>query len=75
MLLLDDKDDPRRERGALDDRVLTFAQWCELNTLSERNGRRILKSGAGPRVVQLSPRRYGVTIQANRAWQQSRERR
>jgi hypothetical protein len=57
-----------------DDQVLTFAEWARLNSLSPRNGRRILQSGAGPRVVQLSARRIGITIRSNREWQQSRER-
>jgi hypothetical protein len=68
-------DDPRRVRGALDDnQVLTFREWCLLNSLSERNGRRILKTGTGPRVVQLSARRFGITVRANREWQASRAR-
>jgi hypothetical protein len=58
----------------LDDRVLTFAQWCALNSLGERTGRRILQSGSGPAVVQLSERRIGVTVRENRRWQQARER-
>jgi hypothetical protein len=57
-----------------DDQVLTFAEWVRLNRISPRNGRRILQSGDGPRVVQLSTRRIGVTVGANRLWQQSRTR-
>jgi hypothetical protein len=57
-----------------DDQVLTFREWCQLNRISPRNGRRIIASGAGPRVVQLSARRMGVTIRANREWQTARER-
>jgi hypothetical protein len=56
------------------DQVLTFKQWIELNSISARNGRRILASGEGPRVVRLSARRIGVRVGANREWQQSRER-
>jgi hypothetical protein len=75
LLHIDDKDDPRRVRDAVTDRqVLTFNEWCVLNALSERTGRRILKSGTGPRIVQLSARRFGITVRANREWQQSRER-
>jgi hypothetical protein len=58
----------------LDDRCLTFNEWCALNGIGQRTGRRILKSGNGPAVVQLSERRIGITIRANRAWQASRER-
>ena len=57
-----------------DDQVLTFFEWIKLNSISPRNGRRILQSGDGPRVVRLSARRIGITIRANREWQQARER-
>jgi len=57
-----------------DNQVLSFFEWCQLNRFSERTGRRILKSGNGPPVVQLSVRRIGITIRANRAWQAARER-
>jgi hypothetical protein len=58
----------------LDSQVLTFAEWCRLNRFSKRNGRRILSSGKGPIVTQLSARRIGVTIGNDRAWKASRER-
>lgn len=67
----------RRRRQSLfqdDNRVLSFDQWIELNGISNRTGRRILKSGTGPTVIQLSPRRIGVTVRANREWQASRAR-
>jgi hypothetical protein len=57
-----------------DNQVLTFLEWCALNRISARTGRRILNSGRGPTVVQLSTKRIGVTVGANRLWQQSRER-
>jgi len=53
-------------------RVLTFAQWCELNGISAATGRRILKSGKGPTVTRLSARRIGITVGNNAAWQESR---
>jgi len=55
-------------------RVLTFAQWCALNGISPATGRRILKSGKGPIVIQLSDRRLGISIAANAAWQAARGR-
>jgi hypothetical protein len=58
----------------LDSQVLTFFEWCRLNRFSERTGRRILKSGRGPPVVQLSTQRIGITVGANKQWQQSLER-
>jgi hypothetical protein len=57
-----------------DDQVLTFHEWCALNRISERTGRRILASPDGPQTMQLSPRRVGIRVADNRAWQQSRER-
>jgi hypothetical protein len=58
-----------------DDQVLTFFEWCQLNRFSERTGRRILKGPYSPKVTMLSPRRVGITVGNNRAWQKSRERR
>jgi predicted DNA-binding transcriptional regulator AlpA len=55
-------------------RVLTFKQWCEANAFSEKTGARILKSGTGPRVVQLSERRIGIRLSDNDAWLESRVR-
>jgi hypothetical protein len=53
---------------------MTFHDWCALNNFSVSTGRRILAGADGPAVTQLSPRRIGITIGANRAWQQSRVR-
>jgi hypothetical protein len=57
-----------------DDRVLTKRQWCELNGFSSWTGERLLKSGKGPVITQISDRRVGITVANNRAWQKSRER-
>ena len=57
-----------------DDQVLTFFEWCQLNRFSERTGRRILKGPDSPKVTMLSPRRLGITVGNNRAWQASRAR-
>ena len=58
--------------------VLTFAEWCIVNSLGARTGRKILADEPGygppPIVTKLSPRRHGITIGNNAAWQQSRER-
>ena len=45
------------------DQVLTFLEWCRLNRISERTGRRILASDNGPAVTQLTPKRIGITEQ------------
>jgi hypothetical protein len=57
-----------------DNRVLSFRQWCILSGISARTGRRILASGNGPTVTQLSEKRIGVTIGNNRRWQKARAR-
>jgi len=57
-----------------DDQVLDFHSWCQLNRISERTGRRILAGPGSPKTVQLSARRVGVTVRANREWQNTRER-
>jgi hypothetical protein len=62
------------DAARLDTRVLKFSEWCELNSFSLRTGRRILRSGNGPVVTQLSSKRIGITIGADRAWKASRER-
>jgi hypothetical protein len=75
----------RRERRTLDaplpfsgtlhdDQVLLFHEWCRLNRISERTGRRIIASGTGSVVTHLSTHRIGVTIRNNRVWQQTREK-
>ena len=56
----------------LEDRVLTFIEWCKVNSLSPRTGRRILANGNGPVVTRVSERRIGVTVKANREWQAER---
>jgi hypothetical protein len=53
--------------------VLTLAEWQIINTLSERQARRILASGDGPVVVWLSAKRRGITVKANREWLERRE--
>ena len=55
-----------------DDQVLTFYEWCKLNRISERTARRVMAAGDGPTVTWLSSNRMGITVRANRAWQQSR---
>jgi hypothetical protein len=57
-----------------DDKVLTFAEWCKLNRIGQRTGRRIIKSPGGPVVTQLSERRIGITVGNNRRWQAERAR-
>jgi predicted DNA-binding transcriptional regulator AlpA len=55
--------------------VLSFKQWCAINGIGERTGRRILASGTGPAVLQLSAKRIGIRRRDNDAWQETRIRR
>jgi len=64
----------QRQHSLDDDRVLTFNEWCALNGIGKRTGRRILTSGSGPVVTQLSERRIGITVGNNRRWQEARAR-
>jgi hypothetical protein len=54
--------------------VLTFDEWCALNSISPRTGRRILASGNGPVVTQLARMRIGITVENNARWQAARAR-
>jgi predicted DNA-binding transcriptional regulator AlpA len=58
--------------GVDDDRVLSFLEWCELNGFSRSTGQRVIAAGKGPRFIQLSEKRKGVTVGENRRWQESR---
>lgn len=64
----------RRRLVEDDDAVLTFKEWCFLNGHSERQGRRILTSGNGPTVTQLSDRRIGISRKHHRLWLAQRAR-
>jgi hypothetical protein len=55
-----------------DDRVMSFEEWCLLNGFSRSTGQRIVAASKGPRFIQLSERRKGVTVGENRRWQESR---
>jgi hypothetical protein len=58
---------------ALDDqRVMTIAQWAQVNGFSVWTGQRLIKAGKGPVVTRISDRRIGITVRSNRAWQESR---
>jgi predicted DNA-binding transcriptional regulator AlpA len=64
----------QRHSGRDDHRVMTFREWCELNAFSKDTGRRLINTGQGPKILQLSERRIGITVAANREWQRARER-
>jgi hypothetical protein len=52
---------------------MSFGDWCSLNGFSESTGQRLIRKGQGPRFIQLSAKRRGVTVGENRRWQQSRQ--
>ena len=58
---------------APDGRVLTFSEWCSLNRFSEDTGRRVINRGE-IEVVELSPRRIGITVGADKRWKAARTR-
>jgi ABC-type siderophore export system fused ATPase/permease subunit len=57
-----------------DNQVLRFQEWCALNDISPRTARRLFARGDGPATTQLSPKRIGITVRANKEWQARRER-
>jgi hypothetical protein len=63
-----------REIGLNQHQIIKFVDWCQLNGISVATGRRILKSGKGPIVTQLSDRRIGISVGANAEWQAARAR-
>jgi predicted DNA-binding transcriptional regulator AlpA len=64
----------RAERRQNPDAVLSVPEWAALNGISEPTAARMLKSGRGPRVTEVGKHRIGITVAANRAWQESRAR-
>jgi predicted DNA-binding transcriptional regulator AlpA len=49
-------------------RILSLDEWYKLCGFSDATGRRILNSGKGPRVIQLSERRKGIALGDHLAW-------
>jgi hypothetical protein len=67
--------DCRRPYERDDDyRVMRFKVWCDSKGLSVPTGRRLVRSGKGPRIVQLSARTIGVTVKDDREWTEARIR-
>jgi hypothetical protein len=57
-----------------DQQVLSVRQWCQLAGFSLRTGRKHLAEGTGPEVIQLSDKKLGITVAADRAWKAARIR-
>jgi hypothetical protein len=58
----------RTESPRKSQRILSFKEWCRLNSISESTGRRIIAAGK-VRVTQLSERRIGVGEDDNAEFQ------
>jgi hypothetical protein len=57
-----------------DQQVLTFREWCALNNISPKTGRRILKAPGAPVITMLTKKLIGITIKSDRDWKASRTR-
>jgi hypothetical protein len=56
-----------------DDQLLSFKNWCKLNAISERAGRRIWADPkARPTLTKLTSRKLACSVGSNRRWQQAR---
>lgn len=55
-------------------KVMNVRQWAELNGVSIATAKRILASGTGPKVVQLSSKRIGIRVIDNALWQERNAR-
>lgn len=54
-------------------RIMTFEEWCERMSFGRVTGWRILKSGDGPKVTQISARRIGIREDHHAEWLDSRQ--
>jgi predicted DNA-binding transcriptional regulator AlpA len=68
----DEKSRQRALEADNDHKILTLPEWQALNGISKATGQRIRKRGGGPATVQLSERRVGITLKANREWLERR---
>jgi hypothetical protein len=59
-----------KEARRTSQRILSFKQWCSLNSISEATGRRLIKAGK-VRIVRLSERRIGIGENDNADFQAS----
>jgi predicted DNA-binding transcriptional regulator AlpA len=49
-------------------------RMCNLNSIGRNTGKRLIATGDGPAIVQLSPRRIGIRESDAAAWQAARIR-
>jgi len=55
-------------------KVLTFREWCKLNSFSIATGKRLMRARKGPKVVRLSERRIGIRMIDHVQWSDQRVR-
>jgi predicted DNA-binding transcriptional regulator AlpA len=60
--------DPAYDRQVALARILSLPEWYALCGFSDATGRRILSSGKGPKVIQLSERRRGIVLADHLRW-------
>ena len=56
------------------DRQRFYERDNDYRVMRARPGRRLIRNGKGPRIVQLSPRTIGVTVKDDREWTEARIR-
>ena len=54
-------------------RIMTFREWCARCGFSTVTGWRIVKSGDGPKVTQVSARRIGIREDHHAKWLKTRK--
>ena len=55
-------------------RHIPFKKWCKLKGFSESTGRRILKSGKGPKVSRLTEKLVSIREDHDAEWEDARVR-
>jgi predicted DNA-binding transcriptional regulator AlpA len=66
--------DRQRAPAPAPDRVFTLRQFSQLNGIGYRSAQRLIASGQGPRVTQLTERRIGIRESDAAEWQAARLR-
>jgi predicted DNA-binding transcriptional regulator AlpA len=64
----------RQRIPAQPDRVLTVAQFAEMNSLGLRTAKRLIAAGNGPPILQLTSKRIGIRETDAARWQAARLR-
>jgi hypothetical protein len=54
------------------DVILTFQEWCDMAGLPESTARELRARGQGPRCVNLTGKKLGITLADHRRWMKVR---